>query len=198
MMLTEQTPVPEAALPVAAFRDHLQLGSGFSDDGVQDPVLATCLRAAMAAIEAQTDKALLTRTFQYEVSAWRDIGRQELPIAPVASVSAFSVTDLLGNTEAIGTEAYRLVPDFYRPVIIAKGWSLPVIPTGGTAAITFEAGFGSAWDDVPADIGQAVLMLAAHFYDNRSAMAVRGKALPHGIESLVRRYRPMRILGGGK
>ena len=50
---------------------------------------------------------------------------------------------------------------------------------------------------VPADIGQAVFMLAAHFYDNRSALTDRGKALPYGVAALLKRHQPVRLLGGG-
>ena len=65
MMLIEETTVPDAALPVAEFRDHLQLGSGFSDDALQDPVLGVFLRAAMAAIEARVSKILIERNFSF-------------------------------------------------------------------------------------------------------------------------------------
>jgi len=197
MMLIEQTEVAAEALPVAEFTDHLQLGSGFADDGLQDPVLATCLRAAIAAVEAETGKALLTRQFKYVVSTWRDFARQSLPVAPVAVVDEMSITDILGAQTIVAATHYRLVPDYFRPQVVAKGWSLPVIPQGGTAEITFEAGFGATWDKVPADIGQAVLMLAAHFYDHRSALVERGKSLPFGVSALLRRHRPVRLLGGG-
>ena len=198
MMLTEQAEVAAAALPVEAFKEHLQLGRGFADDGVQDPVLITCLRAAIAAVEAETGKALLSRAFKYSVSSWRDYARQALPLAPVTTVTAFRVTDILGAETMIGEDLYRLVPDYFRPSIVAKGWSLPVIPEGGTAEIEFEAGFGATWDKIPADIGQAVFMLAAHFYDNRSALTDRGKSLPHGVAALLRRHQPVRLLGGGR
>lgn len=198
MMLTEQTTVPEEALPVTAFRDHLKLGSGFADDGLQDPVLVTCLKAAIAAVESETSKALISRQFNYVVSSWRDIARLDLPVAPVTEVVSFSVTDILGSSEAVEATSYNLLPDFYRPVVQARGWSLPVIPDGGTAEISFTAGFGPAWEDLPADLAQAVLMLATHFYDNRSALGDRTKLLPRGVSSLLRRYLPVRILGGSR
>ena len=59
MMLVEQTTVPTAALPVAEFKDHLRLGTGFADDGVQDDVLEAYLRAAIATIEARTSLSLI-------------------------------------------------------------------------------------------------------------------------------------------
>jgi hypothetical protein len=39
MMLVEETTVPVSALPVATFKDHMRMGSGFSDDDIQDGVL---------------------------------------------------------------------------------------------------------------------------------------------------------------
>ena len=49
-MLVEQTTAPAAALPVADFRDHLRLGTGFADEGAEDSLLETFLRAAIAAV----------------------------------------------------------------------------------------------------------------------------------------------------
>ncbi len=69
MMLIELGQVPDTALPVSAFRDHLQLGSGFSDDGAQDAVLIAEVRAAIASVEKETGKALLERRFQS--TSWR-------------------------------------------------------------------------------------------------------------------------------
>lgn len=44
---------------------------------------------------------------------------------------------------------------------------------------------------VPADVKQAVLLLAAHFYDNREAVLVGTSAndLPYGVADLLRKYR---------
>ena len=39
MMLVEETTVPQQALPVATFKDHMRMGSGFADDDLQDGVL---------------------------------------------------------------------------------------------------------------------------------------------------------------
>ncbi|MEL6745987.1 MAG: hypothetical protein AAFO68_11070, partial [Pseudomonadota bacterium] len=85
MMLVEQTSVPASVLPLAEFRDHLKLGTGFSDDAVQDGLLEANLRAALAAVENRTGKAVLERGFVWSISAWRDLSHQVLPVAPVAS-----------------------------------------------------------------------------------------------------------------
>ena len=71
MMLSEVLAVPQAALPVAAFKDHLRLGTGFADDGVQDALAESYLRAAMAAIEGRIGKALIARDFLLALEGWR-------------------------------------------------------------------------------------------------------------------------------
>ena len=41
MMLIEQSAVPSGSLPIAELREHLRLGTGFSDAAVQDAVLTS-------------------------------------------------------------------------------------------------------------------------------------------------------------
>ena len=82
-MLSEVTEVAGAALPVQAMKDHLRLGTGFADDDVQDGLIETHLRAALAAIEGRIGKVLMTRQFLLVLADWRDPGDQALPLAPV-------------------------------------------------------------------------------------------------------------------
>ena len=63
MILIEEAPLSDAAMPLDAFKQHLRMGSGFGVESVQDAMLASFLRAAIVAIEARTSKALLRRTF---------------------------------------------------------------------------------------------------------------------------------------
>ena len=161
MMLFEQTQVPEADLPVSEFRAQLRLGTGFADDGFQDPVLVPILRAAFAAVEADTGKVLMTRRFQHVLTAWRDLGRVPLPVAPVSAIVSLTITDMGGGEEVVDPGRYRLIRDNQRPEIVSASWSLPTIPVGGTAEILFDAGFGAAWSDVPADLAQAARQAAA-------------------------------------
>ncbi len=196
MMLVEQTSVPVEALPLGALRDHLRLGSGFADDALQDGVLEECLRAALAAVEARTGKALIARVWTWTVTAWRDLGRQVLPVAPVAAVTGFAIRDMNGVVTPVAAERWRLEPDLHRPTLVSTGLVFPTIPVGGAAEITFSAGFAAAWSGVPADLRQAVMLLASHYYEHRHEVATGG-GLPQGVAVLVERYRTVRLFGGG-
>jgi uncharacterized phiE125 gp8 family phage protein len=196
MMLVEETTVPDAALPVTEFKAHLRHGTGFSDDGLQDAVLTGFLRAAMAAIEGRTGKILIERTFVWTLESWRDGDRVNLPVAPVHAITAFDIVDAVGTVTTIATSTYRLMPDMHQPVLLALSGALPVIPTGGTALIGLMAGYGPEWSDLPADLAQAVMLLAAHYYEYRNDMALGRGCMPFGVTALIERYRMIRLSGG--
>lgn len=197
MMLIEQTSVPAIALPVAQFKDHLRLGTGFADDAVQDTILENYLRSAMAAVEARTGKILLARQFMWSLTAWRSLSKQAFPIAPVSGISSVTVLDHLDVATLIDPGKYKLRKDDHRPQIDAVGGCLPAISIGGSVEIVFDAGYGAAWGNLPADLGHAVMLLATHYYENRHLNKMSDAGMPFGVTTLIERYRTVRILGGG-
>ncbi|AWZ22202.1 hypothetical protein RTM1035_10720 [Roseovarius sp. TM1035] len=197
MMLIEETAVPLAALPLAEFKAHLRLGTGFADDDIQDPVLESFLRASLAAIEGRTGKVLLEREFSWALHQWRDVTGQALPVAPVRALLSLGLRNRADEVEVIDPAHYRLEQDVHRPVLRPVGTFLPVIVRGGVAEVRFRAGFGVGWGDLPADLAQAVLMLAAHYYEYRHDLSLSSGCMPFGVASLIERYRTVRLLGGG-
>src|SRR5690606_9566515 len=125
------------------------------------------LRAAIAAVEGRTGKALIGREFLLGLTAWRWPDSQALPVAPVIAVNAVRLRAAGGGTEIVSTDRYRLMPDLHRPKIVATGALLPTIAAGGSAEIAFTAGFGAGWSEVPPDLAQAVFLLAADYHEHR-------------------------------
>ncbi len=197
MMLTELTTTPAAALPIQMLKDHLRLGTGFADDGFQDGLVESHLRAAIGAIEARIGKALLTRRMQLRVEDWRRAGDQPFPVAPVAEIVSVTLKDGFGGSVPVDPAQYRLVPDMHRPRMMAAGSALPVVASQGWAEVVFDAGFGAAWSAVPKDLGQAVMILAADYYEHRHEAGSREAAMPFGVVNLIDRWRTVRVLGGG-
>ncbi|SIO10851.1 phage conserved hypothetical protein, phiE125 gp8 family [Rhodovulum sp. ES.010] len=197
MMLIEQTTVPPEALPLERFKAHLRLGTGFTDDDAQDSLLRAFLSAAIAAIEARTAKALLLRSFTWTLSAWRDGAREPLPVAPVRAITALRLGDRNGTTCVCDPASYRLERDTHVPRLASVGLTLPTIPTGGTAEVDFDAGFGADWNGLPADLGQAVFLLAAHYHENRHEAGFGDGQMPFGVLALIERWRRLRLGTGG-
>jgi uncharacterized phiE125 gp8 family phage protein len=196
MMLSEMTTVPGAALPLQGLKDHLRLGSGFTEDGLQDGLLEAHLRAAITAIEGRVGKVLLQRRFRLTVEDWRAVSEQPLPVAPVVAVVSVTIVDAAEGATLVPVDRYKLVKDTHRPKLAAVGVLLPVVPMDGRAEVVFDAGFGAAWSGVPADLAQAVFMLAAEYYEQRQPTDFGSTGLPHAVQALIERWRTVRILGG--
>lgn len=191
-MLIEETPIPDAALPLEAFKAHLRLGSGFGPGDVQDAVLASFLRAAIAAVEARTGKAVLTRQFCLSVTTWHMSDVHALPVAPVVTIERVEMVTWDGMRTVVNPDNYWLQRDAQRPKLQAVS-SLPAVPRGGVIDVIFEAGFAADWADLPSDLRQAVLMLAAHYYEYRNDTGLSEGCMPFGVSSLIERYRQMRL-----
>ena len=135
MMLTEVTSVLSADLPVQALKDHLRLGTGFSDGNMQDALIESYLRAALSAIEGRTGKALMQRRFRLVLEDWRDGSEQTLPVAPVSAIVAVTLFDVVNAATVLDTTTYRLVVDTQRPKLAAVGYlHCAIVPTDGAGS----------------------------------------------------------------
>lgn len=195
MMLREISAVPDLALPLEKFSEHMRLGTGFSGFGGEDVALIAYLRAALAAIEGRTAKILLSRDFTLSLAYWRG-SVQPLPVAPVTAVTEVRIVDADGVAQIVAPDRYRLVRDMARPRLEGRGGMLPTLPDGATAEIDLTAGFGSNWSDLPADLQQAVFLLAAQYFELRHDGAAEISAMPFGVMALIERWRTVRVLGG--
>jgi uncharacterized phiE125 gp8 family phage protein len=195
MMLIEQTTVPTTALPLQAFKDHLRLGTGFGAETLQDGLLESHLRAAIATIEGRIGKVLLTRRYKLVLGDWRDPAGQALPVAPVSAIVGVALVDAQGTATAVSSARYRLRADRHRPRLVPVGSLLPSVPSDGQVEVEFDAGFGAGWSAIPADLAQAVLLLAAQAYEHRHDGP--SQALPTSVQTLIEGWRNVRVLGGG-
>jgi uncharacterized phiE125 gp8 family phage protein len=195
MVLIDLTTTPTGDLPWYAYKAHLRMGSGFTDDDLQDEVLESYLRAAIAAIEARTGKILLTRQLSWNLTRWSSGGEQALPVAPVSSVISIAREDRAGVETLIEDDTYVLQADTHRPKIKALSGSFLNPNMGGTITIQFEAGFGPTWADIPADLQQAVFLLATHYYEKRSDTSGSSGLIPFGVMTLLEPHRTIRTFG---
>ena len=53
------------------------------------------------------------------------------------------------------------------------------------------------WGGLPDDLAQAVMLLAAHYYEYRDDTALGEGCMPFGVSSLIERYRRVRLGFGG-
>ena len=191
MILTETAPAAVAPVSLSELSAHLRLAHGFPDDAAEDPLLDLYVRNAVAAVETRTGRALIRRGFLLRLSAWDKEGHVVLPVGPVEALDSLrlvhggDVVDLAAGSWAVepGTGRQRITGP--------NGGALPPIPMGYVAELSFQAGFGPEAADVPGDLRQAVMLLAAHYYERR--YEDDGPGMPMKVRALVEPWRPVRV-----
>jgi uncharacterized phiE125 gp8 family phage protein len=192
MLLTEVAPATLNPVPLRELSLHLRLSHGFADDGAEDALLELYLRNATAAIETRLSRALIRRTYVLQVASWDRNGHLTLPIGPVGHVDTIRFIRP-GSTIDLTPEEWMLHPGESRQRLTGSGsCALRALPHGALAELGFSAGYGSSWNAVPDDLRQAVLLLAAHYYEHRSAEEP-GSGFPHAVRVILEPHRPVRL-----
>lgn len=181
MTLTLVTPPAVSAVPVTELADHLRLAEGYGEPLAEEASVHRVLDAATATVERALSTALIRQTWR-----WRDVRPPSplMPITPVLSID--NVVRRRGDeTMILPTSAYQQTGD---RVCIADA------RTDDRYEITFTAGLGDDWNTVPGDLRQAILLLAAHFFERRHASDETSlKDLPHGVDRLLASHRTVRL-----
>jgi uncharacterized phiE125 gp8 family phage protein len=202
-----------AAEPVslADAKAHLRLDT---DD--EAGLLSLLIAGAREVAETVTERALVTQTWRMSLDSWceRDGWRErvepclapvagrvsgriavELPKPPLVSVGSVTTYDEAGVGTLWEPAAY-FVDRTGAPgrIVRLRGapWPVPGRAAGGIE-IVFTAGYGGP-EAVPAALRQAILLLVAHWFENREPTPPRtiGAPIPASVYGLLA---PFRVMG---
>jgi uncharacterized phiE125 gp8 family phage protein len=176
---------------LAEAKAHLRL-----DESSEDGLVASFIQTSRLQIEATLGLALITQIWSYRLDKWPDGCVLELPLRPVQSVTAVRITAADGSVDTLGAERYLLDGASAPPRLHAtpSPWPRPGVRAQGVE-IVIRAGFGDEAGSVPPPIRQALLMLVAHWYENREPVLVGTSAssIPDTISALLAPYRTVRL-----
>lgn len=159
-----------------------------------DAIIAALIAGSRIHVEVQTRRALITQSWRLSRDSWPAAGRLEVLPAPLQTLSAARVYDADGIANDIDMQAF--VPDPAASVLAFAPWALPV-PGRRAAGIELDVvvGYGDDASDVPESMRQAIRLLVAHWYENRSLVAsgTSGVALPQTVAALLAPYRVLAL-----
>lgn len=184
--MTTRRIVAPATLPItlADVRAHLRADP---NDTSEDDYINSLMAAAVAFVDGDgmLGRAMITQTWAEYVSqspGWVRLGMG--PFIALVSVQYYDDAGAL-QTATLGDFETRLQDDF----VICKPKENREWPTADVRAdaikITYTAGFGAA-ADVPAGIKHALMLIVAHWYQNREAATEAGMHnLPMAVDALI-------------
>jgi uncharacterized phiE125 gp8 family phage protein len=177
---------------LAEAKAHLRV-----DDSAEDALISSLIITSRLHIEAALSLALLTQTWAYWRDAWPARDSVELPLRPVQAITSVRTYAESGAASVLAPDIYALDGDRLTPRLLRRGlqtWPRPGRARSGIE-ITMVAGFGATTTDVPAPIRQALLLLAAHWYEHREPVEI-GTSLtpiPNMVSELLAPYRWRRL-----
>jgi uncharacterized phiE125 gp8 family phage protein len=182
-----------AAEPVALTEAKAHLRVDASDE---DTLISSLILTSRLHVEAALGLALVTQSWRLLLDRWPPHKDIELPLRPLQSIEAVRVYPADGAATVIDPGDYLADTASVPPRLVRTGviWRQPGRAANGIE-IDFTAGYGDAAADVPAPIRQALLLLVAHWYEQREPIEVGSPAarVPEAVSGLLDPYRTRRL-----
>lgn len=177
---------PPASEPVSLAEAKAHLRLQISDD---DATITSLIAAARRMIEKRHGLALLPQDWAMFADAWPEDGIFQIPLWPVSAVESL-ISFGEDDTASTIDPAHYVLDTASRPARVALRQGRDFTPPGrriNGLKLSFTAGF----DDVPAEIRQALLITVADWYQNRGDE--QGGALPVAALEALAAYRNTRL-----
>ena len=163
------------------------------DESDDDTLISSLITAARIHVEAVLSGALITQVWQQVLDSWPRGSVHELPLSPVQSVNSINTYDS-EDAPIVFDPSHYFADTVSQPSRLilrgAQAWPKPGRVANGIE-ITFTAGYGVSPGDIPEPIRQALMLLVAHWYENREpiALGVQATQVPATVNSLILPYR---------
>jgi len=174
-----------ATAPISLAEAKTQMRVESSDD---DSIIQRLIDAAVAFVDVQgaLGKAMITQTWGQWLSP--NPSTVYLSLGPVQSVSAIKYYDVDGALQTATLADFNVFGTPNRISVSPKsGKAWPVTQTRDDAIkIEYVIGYGSTSASVPETVRHALMMLVAHWYDNRETSTEKQMYdLPYGFTDMI-------------
>lgn len=162
------------------------------DGTAEDATIDDLIVAARAEVENRTGRALVTQKWRIVKDGVPRSGVMKLSPAPIRSVDRVTLYGADGAPSIVDADSYD-VDKYSSPGRLALCGCAPGRAMNGIE-VDVTCGYGAP-ADVPAPLRQAVLMLVAHWFEQREAAALgaMSKAVDAGVAALTAPYRMPRL-----
>ena len=179
MPLTLTAPPARPPVTLAEIKAHLKI-----DGAEEDGLLAHLVAAATRRIEFECALAMIDQQWSLLRDCWPRAGVLEIPIHPVRRVDSVKILTESGLVTA-APESYE-VDTASRPARIrALAGFPPPAKRMNVVEVALSCGFGDDPAAVPADLRQAVMLLAAHWHECREGR----EDIPPAVRALIAPWR---------
>lgn len=168
------------------------------DYAEEDDLIGTFIDAASAHLDGWSGllgRALVEQTWKQEFDCFERCLR--LSLAPVISIESVTWRDADGQISTVADTNYLLRTDASGSYVrFDDGYTFPTgLHESAAVAVTYVAGYPNTEGDtpastVPAALKAAILLMVAHWFNNREAVSADGLSeVPASAHALIAPYR---------
>lgn len=185
---------PPIIEPVTLSEAKLAMRVDIDDD---DTLIENYILAARGWVEeiCRPRLALITQTWRYVADEFPGSDTLELMVYPLLSVTSVTYTNDVGVTTTIPATDY-VVDTISQPGRLrlksTASWPSATLQVVNGFEVNFTAGFGATGSAVRSELRQAILLLVAHWYENREPVLTTGAqavSMPFTVTALMQPWR---------
>lgn len=158
------------------------------DHTADDDLIEDLIQVATEQVQSMTNTRIKSVTAYGFLEHFKD---SDFPVGPVTAVSAVEYKASGDTYSTLDTSRYHIRISTHPARIEFDNTPSLDEDALERVRISFTYGYGTADHPRPAQFAQAVKMLVAHYYDNRSPVAtgLTPRAVPLHVESLISTFR---------
>lgn len=179
------TPPAVSPLSLDEAKAHLEVDSIYRDELIQ-----ASIDAAVGDVDGPHGIGIAMIRQTWKLTLDRFDCRMTIPLTPVISIDAVEYVDATGEVVELASDRYHFAADLDPPLLTpAFGTLFPLTRCEpGAVRITFTAGFGEAAGDVPKDLVQALKLIVAARFEDRTNGDV-----PAAARAILNRYAALAV-----
>lgn len=169
------------------------------DGNEEDSLLSSLIASARRTLEAYTRRCFVTQYWRIMLDAWpKTTNNAErsvaIPLTPFQRVTAIRVYDRSNAAHPVPAQIYYAPPATDRARVTF--FAAPETPERASDGIEIDivAGYGDQASDTPEPLRCAILMLIAHWHENRGDAPTTGSDIPADVRALVAPFRRERLI----
>lgn len=162
------------------------------DDTIEDDLIDIMIKGARQRVESLIASSLITQTRKITLDYFPLCDTIRIPYGPLQSIVSISYYDENDQAQSmdVANDIWVDTESGIPRIRVKESWPATMSNRPNAVTITYKAGFGNDGMSIPHDIREALLMLVAHFYENRQAVIVSGSSMgvlevPFGVEFLL-------------
>lgn len=167
------------------------------DGATDDALIGSLITSARERLDGHSGilgRALNTQTWRLDLPSFQDTVK--LPLPPLQSVSSVKYYDSDDTLQTVASTVYEVIVNGTSGGCVRRladqSWPTDLDTDRlEPVQITFVAGYGDSWNDVPEPIRLAVAYLVTHYYDRREILGQIAMSGPvdETADALIAPYR---------